>query len=76
MRTCRCTAQLSCPALAFLQDHAVKGRPLFPAAAFLEAAASAAYQLLGDDPPVKGQLHDIAFMAPLLLSSGKAQKHR
>ena len=66
----RCIAKLSAPALGFLQDHAVRGRPLFPAAAYMEAGAAAAGQLLGDESSKAGCLQGLAFLAPLLLSIG------
>ena len=43
--------QLSNPRLAFLLDHRVMGRAMFPAAGMLEAAAAAAKTLLGDQSP-------------------------
>jgi len=38
---------LAAPALGFLRDHCMAGRPVMPAAALLEAAAAAAQALLG-----------------------------
>ena len=65
---------LKASAIAFLHDHAVRGRPLFPAAAFMEAATAAAYQLLADETAQQGCLKDIAFLAPLLLAVGKGRE--
>ena len=71
---CRCMANLNSPALGFLQDHAVQGHPLFPAAAFMEAVAAAAFQLLADESSQMGCLQGMAFLAPLLLSNGTGQR--
>lgn len=67
--------QLSDPCLAFLLDHRVMGRALFPAAGMLEAAAAAAKTLLGDQSPDHTRACTVSGMtiaAPLLLASASA----
>ena len=67
--------QLSDPCLAFLLDHRVMGRALFPAAGMLEAAAAAAKTLLGDQSPNHTWACTVSGMtiaAPLQLASASA----
>ena len=60
------SAPLASPALAYLWDHRVSGKPLFPGAAFFELAAAAAKTLLG--PAGDGAaLAGVAIPAPLVL---------
>ena len=57
-------AELSSPALAYLWDHQVSGKALFPGAAFFELAAAAAKTLLAADSAV---LTSVSIPAPLVL---------
>ena len=62
--------QLADPRLAFLLDHQVLGRALFPAAGMLEAAAAAAKTVLGDqpaDPLWACTVSDMVIAAPVQL---------
>ena len=65
------SARLDAPSLAWLRDHVVRGRPLLPAAASLEAASAAAAMLLYGGrvvdavPAVTG----VAFLAPVSLGT-------
>ena len=52
--------------LAFLWDHVVSGRPLFPGAGFFEVAAAAA-SLLNSSSATNAALADVAIPAPMLL---------
>ena len=65
-------ASSSTPALAYLWDHRVNGRPVFPGAAYFEMAAAAARGLAvgGAASPggvVEAALQEVAIVAPLLL---------
>ena len=57
-------AELSSPALAYLWDHQVSGKALFPGAAFFELAAAAAKTLLAAD---SAALAGVSIPAPLVL---------
>lgn len=63
--------QLADPNLAFLMDHQVMGRPLFPAAAMLEVAAAAAKTMLHDQVS-DTLISDVAIAAPIILTSATA----
>lgn len=52
--------------LAFLWDHMVSGRPLFPGAGFFEVAAAAA-SLLNNSSVENAALADVAIPAPMVL---------
>jgi acyl transferase domain-containing protein/NADPH:quinone reductase-like Zn-dependent oxidoreductase/SAM-dependent methyltransferase len=58
--------------LAYLMDHRVLGRPLFPAAGYIEAAVAAGHAVLGG-PPV---LRNFVLQRPLLLSESGPKKLR
>lgn len=64
---------LSRSRLAYLWDHVVKNRSIMPAAAYIEAAASAMKTLLGPAAASNKSAHlalaDVAIPAPLLLTS-------
>ncbi len=64
----RFSASLIASALAFLRDHAVAGRPLCPAAAFLEAAVESGRMLKEDGSSGWLLLHGATFSKALLLS--------
>ena len=67
--------QLADPQLAFLSDHHVMGRALFPAAAMLEVAAAAAKAMLHDQPTEHAYLvSDLIIAAPIVLSSAPGQQ--
>jgi len=61
--------QLADPNLAFLMDHQVMGRPLFPAAAMLEVAAAAAKTMLQVSDTL---ISDLVIAAPIILTSATA----
>jgi len=63
--------QLADPNLAFLMDHHVMGRPLFPAAAMLEVAAAAAKSMLHDQVS-DSIISDLVIAAPIILTSATA----
>ena len=56
--------------LAYLMDHCVLGRPLFPAAGFTEAVVAAGNEILGS-PPI---LRNFVLRRPLLLSESCTKK--
>jgi NADPH:quinone reductase-like Zn-dependent oxidoreductase len=63
---------LSGPSLAYLWDHQVSGRPVFPGAGYFEAAGSAAGILAaagtsGGTAATDAALADLSIVAPLLL---------
>ena len=62
-------ARLDAPALAYLAEHRVAGAAIAPAAAFLDAALTAARQLLG---PGAVALRDVRLHQALVLRSGAA----
>ena len=64
----RFLASLNASALAFLRDHAVTGRPLRPAAAFLEAAVESGRMLKADGSGGLLLLRGATFSKALLLS--------
>ena len=67
--------QLADPRLAFLSDHHVMGRALFPAAAMLEVAAAAAKTMLHDQATEHVYLvSDLIIAAPIVLSSAPGQQ--
>ena len=69
--------QLGDPRLAFLLDHQVLGRALFPAAGMLEAAAAAANTMLSDqsaDPLCICAVSDMAIAAPVHLTSSQSEQ--
>lgn len=69
--------QLSDPRLAFLLDHQVMGRALFPAAGMLEVAVAAARVMLADqslDPLWACTISDLAITAPLQLTNTPSGK--
>ena len=63
--------QLADPNLAFLMDHQVMGRPLFPAAAMLEVAAAAAKSMLHDQVS-DCLISDVVIAAPIILTNATA----
>lgn len=67
--------QLDEPRLAFLLDHQVMGRALFPAVGMLEAAAAAAKTVLGDQPSDHMwacTVSNMTIAAPLQLASAQS----
>ena len=67
--------QLADPQLAFLSDHHVMGRALFPAAAMLEVAAAAAKAMLHDQPTEHAYVvSDLVIAALIVLSSAPGQQ--
>lgn len=72
--TRRFDVNLAIPALAFLCDHLVAGRPILPGAAMFEAALAAARALQPDELLEGGSsgfaLTGAAIPAPVLLGSG------
>ena len=65
---CRYATRLGKAALAFLQDHRVKGRRMLPATAMLEAAAEA-HSMLHDGADVAADcaLTDTSFLRAFAL---------
>ena len=63
--------QLADPSLAFLMDHQVMGRRLFPAAAMLEVAAAAARSMLHDQVS-DIIISDLVIAAPIVLTNATA----
>ena len=61
---------LSAPALAYLWDHRVAGRALFPGAAMLEAAMAAGHVLLDGAAAAQPALCGVSIPAPLVLPEG------
>lgn len=64
------------PGLAFLLDHQVLGRALFPAAGMLELAAAAASALMHDQPPSNSAVAAVTGLnisAPIVLVTRKQQ---
>lgn len=59
--------ELSSDGPAYLADHCVFGRPLFPAAGYVETALAAGHQLPGSDPVV---VEDVELIEGLPLPSG------
>ena len=67
-------APLAAPALAYLQDHRVVGRPLFPGAAMLEAGLAAAHLLLdGGSASTQPALCAASIAAPLVLPESSSR---
>ena len=64
--------QLADPNLAFLMDHQVMGRPLFPAAAMLEVATVAAKTMLHDQVSDSIIISDVIIAAPIILTNATA----
>jgi hypothetical protein len=60
-------ARLGSAACAYLWDHRVSGRALFPAAGFFELAAASVATLLGGARPAAAALAGAAIPAPLVL---------
>ena len=62
------SAALGTPGLSFLLDHGVGGRPIVPAAAYLEAALAAGHVLAAGRQLPDLALADVVISAPLALS--------
>ena len=60
-------SSLAAPQLAFLWQHSVLGRPIFPATAFLEMASGATRQVLNSSELSGWSLRGAVFATPLLL---------
>lgn len=60
-------SSLSRASLAFLNDHKIQGKTLFPAAAMLEMLLSSAMATQQEQPAAQQVLHGISISAPLIV---------
>ena len=70
----RLEAKASQASLAFLWDHSIADRILFPAAAMLEVVVASQSALLGTFNTVRSQLREITIPVPLMLPASPAKQ--
>lgn len=65
---------IDCSELAYLKDHQIAGRIVYPGAAYIESAIAAAQETFGDSPAV--HVSDIRFAKAMFLQQEGAQPAR